>query len=140
MSDINESLFQQHLVIIKDEPPVDLLIWTSGERNRISTSFWQIAYAELCFLDVLWPILVKRFLSSGTAINNVIAVLAGHQAENLCLKNVLSATVNCFGIMCSCSYLPHFALSLRLCGDYLAFGMAHLPVLKLWRAFVSLHF
>ncbi len=36
-------------------PDVDLLIRTSGEQ-RISNFFlWQAAYAELCFLPVLWP-------------------------------------------------------------------------------------
>ena len=54
VSDINESLFQQHLVT-QDEPPVDLLIRTSGEQRISNFLLWQIAYAELCFLDVLWP-------------------------------------------------------------------------------------
>lgn len=40
--------------ILKIYTPVDLLIRTSGE-VRISNFFlWQIAYAELQFLDVLW--------------------------------------------------------------------------------------
>ncbi|MFC2364488.1 MAG: undecaprenyl diphosphate synthase family protein, partial [Haemophilus parainfluenzae] len=50
----NESLFQQHLVT-QDEPSVDLLIRTSGEQRISNFLLWQIAYAELCFLDVLWP-------------------------------------------------------------------------------------
>ena len=45
VSDINESLFQQHLVT-QDEPPVDLLIRTSGEQRISNFLLWQIAYAE----------------------------------------------------------------------------------------------
>ena len=48
VSDINEPLFQQHLVT-QDEPPVDLLIRTSGEQRISNFLLWQIAYAELCF-------------------------------------------------------------------------------------------
>ena len=40
--------FQQHLVT-QDEPPVDLLIRTSGEQRISNFLLWQIAYAELCF-------------------------------------------------------------------------------------------
>ena len=77
MSDINEPLFQQHLVT-QDEPPVDLLIRTSGEQRISNFLLWQIAYAELCFLDVLWPdFSEKDFNQALPAINNVIAVLAG---------------------------------------------------------------
>lgn len=36
-------------------PPLDLLIRTSGEVRLSNFLLWQSAYAELCFLDVLWP-------------------------------------------------------------------------------------
>ncbi|MGE0547530.1 MAG: polyprenyl diphosphate synthase [Kofleriaceae bacterium] len=36
-------------------PPVDLLIRTSGERRISNFMLWEIAYAELVFIDVLWP-------------------------------------------------------------------------------------
>jgi undecaprenyl diphosphate synthase len=36
-------------------PPVDLLIRTSGERRLSNFLLWQVAYAELVFLDTLWP-------------------------------------------------------------------------------------
>ena len=52
--DINEELFENHLYT-KDFPPVDLLIRTSGEVRISNFLLWQIAYAELQFLDVLWP-------------------------------------------------------------------------------------
>lgn len=36
-------------------PPVDLLIRTGGERRLSDFLLWECAYAELLFLDVLWP-------------------------------------------------------------------------------------
>ena len=52
--DIDETLFENHLYT-KDLPPVDLLIRTSGEVRISNFLLWQIAYAELQFLDILWP-------------------------------------------------------------------------------------
>ena len=51
---ITEQCFQRHLVT-QNQPQVDLLIRTSGEQRISNFLLWQIAYAELCFLDVLWP-------------------------------------------------------------------------------------
>ena len=51
---ITEELFQQNLVT-QQQPPVDLLIRTSGELRISNFLLWQIAYAELYFSDVLWP-------------------------------------------------------------------------------------
>jgi undecaprenyl diphosphate synthase len=39
----------------RDLPPVDLLIRTSGERRLSNFLLWQAAYAELVFIDTLWP-------------------------------------------------------------------------------------
>jgi undecaprenyl diphosphate synthase len=36
-------------------PPVDLLIRSSGEQRISNFMLWEIAYAELVFIDVLWP-------------------------------------------------------------------------------------
>jgi len=36
-------------------PPVDLLIRTSGEQRISNFLLWEIAYAELIFIDVQWP-------------------------------------------------------------------------------------
>ncbi len=36
-------------------PPVDLLVRTGGERRLSDFLLWECAYAELLFLDVLWP-------------------------------------------------------------------------------------
>ena len=38
-----------------DLPPLDLLIRTSGEVRLSNFLLWQAAYAELLFLDILWP-------------------------------------------------------------------------------------
>lgn len=54
LEDINESVFENHLYT-KGFPAVDLLIRTSGEVRISNFLLWQIAYAELQFLDVLWP-------------------------------------------------------------------------------------
>lgn len=39
----------------QDLPPLDLLIRTSGERRLSNFLLWQAAYAELLFVDTLWP-------------------------------------------------------------------------------------
>lgn len=52
--EITEKVFENHLYT-KDFPPVDLLIRTSGEVRISNFLLWQIAYAELQFLDILWP-------------------------------------------------------------------------------------
>lgn len=54
VEDINEKVFENHLYT-KDFPPVDLMIRTSGEVRISNFLLWQLAYAELQFLDVLWP-------------------------------------------------------------------------------------
>ena len=36
-------------------PDVDLLIRTSGEKRLSDFLLWECAYAELCFVDALWP-------------------------------------------------------------------------------------
>ncbi len=39
----------------QDIPPPDLLIRTSGEKRLSNFLLWQAAYAELMFVDTLWP-------------------------------------------------------------------------------------
>lgn len=58
IEDINEKLFENYLYT-KDFPPVDLLIRTSGEVRISNFLLWQIAYAELQFLNILWPDFTK---------------------------------------------------------------------------------
>ncbi|MBX3692918.1 polyprenyl diphosphate synthase [Dokdonella sp.] len=40
---------------LAEQPPVDLFIRTGGELRISNFLLWQIAYAELVFLDTLWP-------------------------------------------------------------------------------------
>ncbi len=58
IDDIDEAMFKNHLYT-KDFPDVDLMIRTSGEVRISNFLLWQIAYAELQFLDVLWPDFTK---------------------------------------------------------------------------------
>jgi len=51
---IDEEAFGRHL-FTADMPDPDLLIRTSGEMRISNFLLWQCAYAELTFLDVLWP-------------------------------------------------------------------------------------
>ena len=39
----------------RDLPPLDLMIRTSGEQRLSNFLLWQAAYAELIFVDTLWP-------------------------------------------------------------------------------------
>ena len=59
VDDIDEKCFENHLYT-KDFPQVDLMIRTSGEVRISNFLLWQIAYAELQFLDVLWPDFTKE--------------------------------------------------------------------------------
>ncbi len=43
-------------------PDVDLMIRTSGEYRISNFMLWQLAYAELVFMDVLWPDFTARHL------------------------------------------------------------------------------
>lgn len=58
---IDEELFARHL-FTADIPDPDLLIRTSGEMRISNFLLWQCAYAELAFLDVLWPDFTKDHL------------------------------------------------------------------------------
>ncbi|MGB9755580.1 MAG: polyprenyl diphosphate synthase [Desulfurella sp.] len=50
----NEQLFE-HYLYTKGMPNVDLLIRTGGEKRISNFLLWQIAYAEIIFLDKYWP-------------------------------------------------------------------------------------
>jgi undecaprenyl diphosphate synthase len=45
----------ESLLHTRDLPPLDLLIRTSGEIRLSNFLLWQAAYAELHFVDTLWP-------------------------------------------------------------------------------------
>jgi undecaprenyl diphosphate synthase len=58
---VDETLFGGYLMTA-DMPDPDLLIRTSGEKRLSNFLLWQSAYAELVFLDVLWPDFNKSHL------------------------------------------------------------------------------
>jgi undecaprenyl diphosphate synthase len=45
-------------------PPLDLLIRTSGEQRVSNFMLWEVAYAELMFVDTLWPDFRRADLAS----------------------------------------------------------------------------
>ncbi len=51
---VDEQLFSDHLAE-PEMPDPDLLIRTSGEQRISNFLLWQLAYAELVFVDTLWP-------------------------------------------------------------------------------------
>ena len=48
-------------------PPVDLMVRTGGERRLSDFLLWECAYAELSFLDVLWPDITAAELDAAFA-------------------------------------------------------------------------
>lgn len=59
--EINEKLFAKYL----DEPKmsdVDLFLRSSGEQRTSNFLPWQSAYAEMVFMDVLWPDVTRETL------------------------------------------------------------------------------
>jgi undecaprenyl diphosphate synthase len=63
IEDIDEDAFARRL-LTADIPDPDLLIRTSGEKRISNFLLWQSAYAELIFLDRLWPDFAKDDLES----------------------------------------------------------------------------
>ena len=51
-----------------DLPPLDLVIRTSGEQRLSNFLLWQAAYAELLFVDTLWPDFDRAALEEAIAI------------------------------------------------------------------------
>ncbi|HXC85655.1 MAG TPA: isoprenyl transferase [Trebonia sp.] len=58
---IDERLFARYLDE-PDIPEVDLFVRSSGEQRLSNFLLWQSAYAELVFLDTLWPDFDRRHL------------------------------------------------------------------------------
>jgi undecaprenyl diphosphate synthase len=53
-SAVSERTIQRHLYL-PDLPDVDLFVRSSGEQRTSNFLLWQSAYAEMVFLDTLWP-------------------------------------------------------------------------------------
>ena len=58
---VDERVLAKHLDE-PDLPDVDLFVRTSGEQRISNFMLWQSAYAELVFLDALWPEVDRRHL------------------------------------------------------------------------------
>ena len=54
VDEIDEQMISNYLDT-RDIPDPDLLIRTSGEKRISNFLLWQLAYAELVFIDRLWP-------------------------------------------------------------------------------------
>jgi len=65
-SDIDEAAIEAALDTA-GLPPLDLLIRTSGEQRLSNFLLWQSAYAELLFVDTLWPDFDGEALSAALA-------------------------------------------------------------------------
>jgi undecaprenyl diphosphate synthase len=62
-SDITEQMMDS-VLDTADLPPPDLVIRTSGEQRLSNFLMWQAAYAELMFVDTLWPDFGKAELAA----------------------------------------------------------------------------
>ncbi len=60
---INEQLVEEFLYT-SEMPPLDMIIRPSGEQRLSNFLIWQAAYAELVFMDVLWPDFTKKDLEA----------------------------------------------------------------------------
>ncbi len=69
---IDEAMVEESLDTA-DLPPLDLLIRTSGEQRLSNFLLWQAAYAELLFVDTLWPDF------DGDSVRSALADYAGRE-------------------------------------------------------------
>jgi undecaprenyl diphosphate synthase len=58
---VNEATFAKYLYH-PELPPLDLLVRTSGEERLSGFHLWRAAYAELLFLDKMWPDMTEQDL------------------------------------------------------------------------------
>ena len=61
--EITPEAIERHL-FTADLPPIDLLIRTSGEVRLSNFLLWQMAYAEMIFVDTLWPDFTPQHLQA----------------------------------------------------------------------------
>jgi len=66
-SGISEKTIQKHLYT-PDLPDVDLFVRSSGEQRMSNFMPWQSAYAEMVFLDTLWPDFTREQLWEAISI------------------------------------------------------------------------
>lgn len=66
-SGITERSIQRHLYA-PELPDVDLFVRSSGEQRTSNFMLWQSAYAEMVFLDTLWPDFTREQLWQAIAL------------------------------------------------------------------------
>lgn len=54
IENIDKNIIEENLMT-SGLPPVDFMIRTSGELRLSNFLLWQLAYAELYFVDTYWP-------------------------------------------------------------------------------------
>jgi undecaprenyl diphosphate synthase len=64
---ITEKTIARHLYV-PQQPDVDLFVRTSGEQRTSNFLPWQSAYAEMVFLDTLWPDMTRVALWEAIAL------------------------------------------------------------------------
>jgi len=70
LKDINEDMFAEFSVVPIDN--IDLVIRTGGDKRLSNFLLFQIAYAEIMFIDKLWPDFTKQdFISCLESFENV---------------------------------------------------------------------
>lgn len=70
---ISEEITEQmvdSLLYTAEMPPLDMIIRPSGEQRLSNFMIWQAAYAELVFMDVLWPDFTKKHLEYAIEVFN----------------------------------------------------------------------
>ncbi len=72
IEDFNPTMFDNYLMTA-DLPQLDFMVRTSGEYRISNFLLWQIAYAELAFVDRMWP----EF-----SIDDLYSVLLDYQSRN----------------------------------------------------------
>lgn len=65
-TELDEDCFDS-FTSLAGQPQVDLLIRTGGDKRISNFLLWHVAYAELCFTDVLWPDFNKEVFQSAIA-------------------------------------------------------------------------
>lgn len=88
VDDISEDVFSQHLAT-EDAPDVDLMIRTGGDHRISNYLLWQLAYAELYFMDDLfWPEFRQKHLFEAIASYQQRERRFGKTSEQLPPKGV----------------------------------------------------
>lgn len=90
IEDISENVFAQYLAT-EDAPDVDLMIRTGGDHRISNYLLWQLAYAELYFMDDLfWPEFRQKHLFEAIAAYQQRERRFGKTSEQLPLVESVS--------------------------------------------------